>query len=346
MENRIKSRDVKSISPAMPDLEEALELTTQSVAALFGPTHRTISSMPIVVSYNAKIALVKQVDRDDEITFLTTRAVDGKVGEESWTEEHLDAYKIRDEFLQVGSPRQALDFLRDTGEFLPYADPISWKDFLRWQNLAEIVIEHKSLAALVKAMFAGQPKEDLDPSGELEQILKLLTGEYQHTYFKKEEWQPSSEELASIKRSSEETPRQAERMYMESLQAIEKGRAIKRERQQGLESWFYAPPPSSYSIELAPRNPTAEFIQNMRRGGALVDYVHPLEDLFPTLVIRPSCTLHAIAASIYADRIAGVRSGKCPGCGKWFEVESQKTKKYCGDTCRERLKKQRLRASS
>ena len=76
----------------------------------------------------------------------------------------------------------------------------------------------------------------------------------------------------------------------------------------------------------------------------MIDLLLSPDQLEPFLVIHATCALHAIAGTIYAERVASVRSGKCPGCGELFEIQKQKTKTYCDKkSCREKMKKRRQR---
>ena len=331
----------------------------QATAALYGTKQRNISAMPIVVSYHARIPRVRQIKQSGEIVFQTTSsrfvdeifrdAMEGKtdVGRlEGWADRICDAYDVRDEFLKITTERQALDFLREYGEFLPYDQQISWTDFKRWQRYAELVYERDRLSAAYKDIFAGHPTDETDPTGELAEVLRMLTG-YPHTYFgDRPEYEPSQHQLEQIHRTAEilsETPRQTEEHYQRSLAAIKNGAAIGHQRQQELESWFRAPPGSAYSVEFVPKEPDADLARNMQRGGAMLDYLIDQEELRPILVIWPSCALEAIAAAIYAERVAGVRVKKCPSCDKLFEIEAHKEKTYCDRQCQDRMKKDRKR---
>ncbi|WP_158789029.1 hypothetical protein [Granulicella sp. L46] len=331
----------------------------QATAALYGTKQRNISAMPIAVSYYAKIPRVRQIEQSGEVVFQSTsgRFVDeifrdategntdvGRI--EGWAHRPCDAYNVRDEFLKVTTERQALDFLRENGEFLPYDQQISWTDFKRWQRCAEMVIERDTLSSASKAIFAGRPKNDTDPTDELKQLLLMLTGIYPHTYFGDSAPPPSQHDLEQLRRVTgitSETPRQAAEKYQETLAQMKKGAAIRHQRQQELEHWFYAPPPSAYSIEFVPKKPNPDLERNMQRGGALLDYLIDQEELLPVLVIYARCALEAIAAAIYAERVAGVRVGKCPACDKLFEIEAHKEKTFCNRQCQDKMKKDRRR---
>jgi hypothetical protein len=332
------------------DLSGQVTRARAATEALLSTASRIVSAMPVVVDYPATIHSVRQIGAEDEILFVTSLwGESGDHPEQSWRVEHLDVYKIRDEFLALRTPREALNFLRETGRFLPGGTDVSWRDFERWQRYAEIVMERKQLIEFMKASFSQRSTAKIDPSGDLKQISLMLTGIYPHNYFGRSEQSLSPETLASLRRSAEitsKTPHEAERNYRETLNGMEKERDVAHDRQRTLETWFYEPPDSACSIKFIPRHPDEEFFRNIQRGGALLDYIHPLEDLIPVLVIKPACTVEAIAAAIYAERLAGIKCEKCPGCGFWFEVGSQQKKTYCSEKCRERLKKRRQRDST
>ena len=219
----------------------------QATAALYSTKQRNISAMSIVVNYHAKIPRVRQITQSGEIVFQTTSgryvdeifkdAMEGKtnVGRmEGWADRTCDAYDVRDEFLKVTTERQALDFLREYGEFLPYDQQISWTDFKHWQRCAELVIERDILTTASKAILAGTPEKEIDPTGELTQLLRMLTGVYDHTHFgDRPTHTPSPHELEQLRRITEvmsETPRQAAERYQETLDTIrtEKEKARKQ----------------------------------------------------------------------------------------------------------------------
>jgi hypothetical protein len=49
----------------------------------------------------------------------------------------------------------------------------------------------------------------------------------------------------------------------------------------------------------------------------------------PYLRIEALYILEAIAATIYADRVHGLRNGKCKQCLKLFKIESDHDQKFC-----------------
>ncbi len=335
-----KSTSRYSVSASKPEVGSTTlpPFAVRRVAATPKQTkRRCIESMPIEVYYPARIVRVLKAFREGETIFIATRWLQGHEGQvEGCEQESLDAYAIRDEFFNVKTERQALDFLRETGEFLPYGDEISWHTFRLWQRLAELVRERDLLAiAHRETMLARRPY----PKAELDQVLRLLTGIYPHEYFGPPHVVPENT-LDMLRRAAQVLGDKPER----ALDGLRKGEELQRQRQRALESWFEAPPPEAYSIEFVPREPDPERLSQLGQGGALMGLIFSPEELKPVLVIRPRCTLEAIAAAIYAERIASVRAGKCEGCGEWFEIGSQKNKAYCDDPrCKVKVKKRNQR---
>jgi len=333
----------------------------QAAAALDRTKQRIISPMPIVVSYQAKIPRVRQVTTQaGEIVFQTTSSrfmdeifrdtMDGttQVGvPEGWIDRIRDAYTVRDEFLKVKTDREALDFLRENGEFLPYDNQISFTDFKRWQRYAELVYSKRDeLSAAHKTIFAGDPTGKTDLTGELDQVLRMLAG-YPHTYFGDSPPPESQETLDQLRRGSaliaKERGDNPERAYQELLAEMKEGRYQIHKRQQELEQWFRAPPLSAYAVVFVPKERDAEVERNMQRGGALLEYLIDQDKMRPVLVIYPRCALEAIAAAIYAERVASVRVGICASCGKLFEIEAHKERMFCDRKCQDRKKKENKR---
>ncbi len=201
--------------------------------------------MPIIVAHPAMIPRVQQITRSGQTIFVTTRWVEGNEGAaEQWEEKFLDVFDIRDEFFRVTTERQALDFLRATGEFLPSGDQLSWDHFKRWLRYAELVSDQTTLSAAHKAMLTGHTADDVDLTDEPRQVLFMLTGIYSHTYFGERNGS-LPQEVEQVRRIAEvtsETPHQADATYWQMRQDIREGAALAHQQQQSLEHWFYAPP--------------------------------------------------------------------------------------------------------
>ena len=175
-------RTQTSMSPGEPD-DTRSQPSATTIEAVQNTKRQYIEAMPIVVSYPATIARVQQVARAGEVVFVTTRWLKGRMAV-SCEQTTLNAYAVRDEFLSVTTEREALNFVRATGEFLPLGDEISWPIFQLWQRLAKFVHERATLSAAHKATMLEEqppPSKKLDNAQrlariELENIQRLLAG--------------------------------------------------------------------------------------------------------------------------------------------------------------------------
>lgn len=116
------------------------------------------------------------------------------------------------------------------------------------------------------------------------------------------------------------------------------------EEDRELRSWFHRPPSRAISIELKPRIVTAQLLRSIR-SGVMIEYLCPRDELEPVLLIEATAIIQAIAATLYADRMAGVTIKRCPEpCNRLFEVKDRPWQKYHDERCKELNKQRRLRA--
>lgn len=292
------------------------------------PKDHLISAMPVVIAYTAIIGRVEYYKSSEEPVFKFTRDLeDGRQGEQ-WEEVPENAYAIRDEFLRIKTPEKAPEFLRKTGRFCPLSDRITWEEFKRWQRFAYLVQEQGQLRAAMN---------ESPWSGECGEVLNALTGLYPSSFF-----------------DGYEIPCEENEWYSKYLRDHPKLPAMMHEGRQTRESyhrtvceWFRQPP---FSIEWLPKSQEIEqeIRQKRQRGGAMIEFLLPKERLQPVLFIRPTTTLTAIAAAIYAERIQGVEYRTCLWCGDLFKVGKRSTKTFCGAPrpCKGNAKKKRTRDSA
>jgi len=312
----------------------------QEAVAAFeaAPKEQPISDMHVVIAYTARVERVRHFTRAGEHVFEFTRLVkDGEYGHERWEQLGRNAHAVRDEFLRVKHPIEALDFLSNAGLFSPLNDWITWSEFQRWQRFAELVQLHTPLAtATNEAQF----------SGECAEILKALTGDriFRSSFF---DGCASSRTVAQIK-SEDEGLARAYNDHPELRSAVEKGRRLQESQRRELWKWFHQPP---LSIEWIPSCEEAEqramqSFQNKGFGPWMMEFMLPKKELRPVILIRPRYTLQAIAGAIYADRIHGVEWRKCKWeeCPDTFRVGSRKNQEFCvGRPCRENYRSNQKR---
>ena len=304
-------------------LQNALDATQN------GPAERAISAMEVVVWYVAMLGRVEHFKRGEEHVFRVTREFidsEGRKGE-GWEEKLLNPYALRDEFLRIKEWSGALEFLGSSGTFSPFDDTLTWSEFKKWQRFVYLIQEHKQLAA---AMQSGNWGE------ECGEVLKAITGIYPSSFFDHPQ-QPESRLEAKWKADPHIWP------------MIQKGVARHEEVRRKLWEWFREPPASACSIQWVPKqNADMQAIsRKLQAGGAMIEFLLPQNALKPVLLLRPSNTIQAIAAAIYADRINGVEYRACDVCKSLFKLGVHKDKKYCDrEGCKNRAHQRNRRAAA
>jgi hypothetical protein len=288
-------------------------------------SERAVSAMPVAVHYVARIGRVELAKCRDDYEFRITRTFeDGRKGEQ-WSDQSLNVFTVRDEFLKVKTPGEALDFLTATGEFYPLNDTIRWSEFKLWQRFTHLVQEHNELAS---AMKCG------DRSGEHTEALKALTGIYPSRFFE-------------LPHNAESDLDKQWRNDPEIGEMIREGEALEVKCRRDLCAWFHNPAGEACSIEWIPKEGeiNEDLTRKLQSGRAMIEFLLPREELRPVLVIRTRYTLQAIAAAIYADRIQGVEYRTCSVCNALFKVGAHKNKKYCDrERCKNTAHQRRRRA--
>ena len=291
------------------------------------PAERTISAMQVVVWYVAIVGRAEHHKRGEEHVFWITREfADGRRGEE-WEEKPLNAYAVRDQFLAVKEWSEALEFLGCTGVFSPLSDSITWSEFQRWQRFAYLVQEHDGLASTMQGDKWG---------GENGEVLKALSGIYSSSFFSSPP-KPESSLEAEWRADPHIGP------------MIQKGIAHQERKLRELCAWFREPPAAAASLQWVPKNDADKktVLRKLQAGGAMIEFVLPQSALQPVMLIRPYCTLQAIAAAIYGDRIHGVEYRACEMCKVLFKVGAHKEKKFCDrGTCKNRAHQKNRRANA
>ena len=111
---------------------------------------RVLPALPIRVVYEPSSIIPSVEKRGEEIIFRF-RYVDGVEDGTDLSEGGVDAYSLRDAFLTIKTPGEALDFLALGGPFRDYdaddklRDSMTWRDFQRWQGIIRIVLTEGTL---------------------------------------------------------------------------------------------------------------------------------------------------------------------------------------------------------
>jgi hypothetical protein len=278
-----------------------------------------------------------------EHTFAFPGQIEGEPDSIACDRSPRNAHAIRDAFLRVKTPIEALGFLSDTGEFSPLSNTITWSNFLKWQRIAYLVQEHEQLAsALAIANW----------NSECGEVLKALMGSHEGSFFE------SSGFTQTL--PIEDTPEHRQKEYSNA-----KLQRIQELRWRKLWSWFLNPP---HSTEWIPNSQEAKQkllkmwndertgllffldanldVSPGARGGALIEFLLPKEERQKVILVRPNYTLQAIAAAIFADKANGVGYKKCgwEKCNELIRIGLHKDKLYCGDRCKGNAHQKRKRA--
>lgn len=288
------------------------------------PAERNLSAMEVVVSYVARVGrMVHPKPAEMYVSRLTREytTAEGYSGEQ-WDDRLLNAYALRDEFLGIKSWNEALDFLCSTGIFSPLNDAVTWREFQQWQRLAHLVQEHDGLATTMRSN---------EWAGENGEVLKALSGICPTSFF----GSPMTPEPESGRKW---------RADSEVVRMVREGQAVQEQKLRELCSWFRNPP---VSVQWVPKKPqdNLEVLGKLQRGGAMLEFLLPQNDLQPVLLIEPRATLQAIAAAIYGDRVNGVEYRTCEMCGSLFKLGAHREKKYCDrERCKNRAHQKHRRS--
>ena len=323
---------MKSMEIAAKENADRLTRIERAMATYQGdPDVGSISAMPVLIDFEADWREYRHYKRGEEHVFdssIEKGQKDDSIYEQELKTSCLSAYAILDDFQNVKTPLDALDFLNKTGQFSLLDYRFTWSYFKRWQRFAYLVQEHNLLASAMR--------ED-QWSGECGEALKALTGNHPSTFFDGSELQPTG--------GREEVERRARWMFENAERVQENTRIVEEERGK-LCAWFRQPPDNACSIEWIPK--TAEdcqMIDAQVAKGAMAEFLLPQEAMRPVLFIRPTYTLEAIAAAIYAERIEGVEYRACEVCSELFEVGTRADKKYCSrERCKNTAHQRRMRA--
>ena len=333
----------------------------------------SVGPMPVVVDYTAVVGRVEFFKRGEEHIFIQTKTIPDRSGER-WEEVCESAYSIRDEFLKVKTVGEAIEFLQKTGEFSPLRPRLAWTEFQKWQRFAWLVQEHSELAASMQSN---------EWSGDYAEALKALTGIYPSSFFdgcenalylnEKPINSPAADlrRLEKLSRKSRDATNheewlnayEREKEELMDQHASEWYEQDKEQRLRDLYKWFIKPPvtiawqpidedaaqkiikhhvdpATGLAIPIAEESP-------IMRGGALIEFLLPQDQLAPVLLIQPRYTLQAIAAAIYSERIQGITYRKCvwTKCTELFRIGSHKNKLYCDPPkpCKGNAQKKRQR---
>jgi hypothetical protein len=122
------------ICMAKPDLEQIKRRFDNKEMSV----ERTIDAMKIYIDYESKPT--KWICHEHESDFIFCEPPGMHTQLKSSNPISLDPYLVREEFLSLITPMEALTFLNRIGDFWPLP-AITWKEIERWQDFLKIVAE-------------------------------------------------------------------------------------------------------------------------------------------------------------------------------------------------------------
>ena len=288
-----------------------------------------ISAMPMLIEYSAHIfGTYQRSNRDGEPVFRRLHP-QRQVGVPYADREDRDAFALRDSFLTVVNPTEALHFLREAGDFALDGTEMTWTIFQRWQTYARAMHVREEREAVLGA--AELPQVHNATYREMVRMTRMRLSSRAdspepHTYFSERTPYPTSgdrwDELTRYERAVSETAEGAGLRIEATKQHLQAGEELGAQWQRELEAQFVSPVPGTYRVEW--------------------------ETERPAIVFHPRCALEAIANAIQVDRLAGLRYTRCSKkrCGRIIPIGDQKGKQYCNRLCRDAARKQRQRAAA
>lgn len=289
------------------------------------PTSRTISAMPVVVSYYARIGLVEQFRfRDEAVFVLRVCGEDLKGRFLEYALDELDPYEVLREFQRVSTERQALDYLRHTGDFSPVKRWVSWSEFKRWQRFVEILQDTEALVQ--EQSHIWEPNR---PHPEQREVIRVL-GSKDHQFF-----------IGSLHDEALAVNESTGKVVL--IEESDNGWEVRAKKQRQLETYFLAPP---VTIRWWPKPSFKVNPATVTYAGGLPEFLAPQGEQVPKMFIESSTSLEAIAGALYADRVAQVTKRICQNenCRKTYEPKSPQQTKFCSSRCSEATKQRHRRA--
>jgi hypothetical protein len=335
---------------ATADSERVKRINEMLEAFTGAPKEQPLSDLHIVIVYKATLERVKQYMRSGEHVFQFTDKKEGHPTACEWDYQTRNAHAVRDWFLKVKTQTEALDFLSNTGIFSPLSHEITWSEFQLWQRFAYLVQQHSELAATTM--------NERPQTGECMEVLKALTGEaflFPSSFFDEVDGKMSPAEDEAFWRDLR-SPVQTDQQYREMCEDIRESDRKHVLKRYELYSWFHKP---LASIEEIPANKEAEkkatrYYEGKGFGPWMIEFILSRHELQSAILIRPTYTLQAIAAAIYADHKHGVEWRACGNanciCGPSRSPKLVKLgaygNKYCSKKCKTATLKRRARKAA
>ena len=212
---------------------------------------------------------------------------------------NLDAYAIREAFESADTPEKALRLLSGAGRFWIW-DRVLWSQFREWQQYFKWLRLDPELA---RKDTVGR-KAIETARGFSNSFFAMSDTEFTHSRFPPE----AIRELGSERLRENERSDSTELVH---LRTFARSLGWMTNRKMMDLCWY----------DSTDATPPEDRRRNTTTGKRAV--------LDPYIRIEAWCILEAIAATIYADRIHGLRYHKCKHCLRLFRVESAHGAEFC-----------------
>ena len=209
---------------------------------------------------------------------------------------NLDPYAIRDAFESIETPEEALRFFGESGPFWGWRT-ILWNQFQDWQQF-------------FKWLRLPPDVAQKSPEGRRARDSASLYGDNPFFAMSDAKFTRSRIPLDERKQMGAKRLREIEWADHLELQQLRNLAFDLRDRKIMDISWYNASNPGPPDAPWRTM-PTKQ------------------SNIEPYLSIRPKYVLEAIAATIYVDRLHGLKHQKCKHCRKVFQIESDHGAQFC-----------------
>ena len=236
----------------------------------------------------------------------------------------LDAYQVRADFETAKTESEIRQFLNSAGRFLPLGSTLTMSEFREWQEFIKLLRRDD-----FRQVVSTDPR-----AREASLAIYNLTSAFFGAYERAQQYHTAETERI-VRNSPEQTRKRTQEAFAEAQERETKRRRALMD--------YIREPPAYVRSRLTP-----EAIQSFERGNRQFPPTGPEQkDIMPVLVFKPTCALEAIAATIAADRLRGIRHRVCDGCKRLF-IRKKRSQKYCGGTsCKDKARtKRRTEADS
>lgn len=287
---------------------------------------RRATTVPVMIHYRVFVDVVVSREKDGEVIFsrwIDPTPVTEGVAIPYEGPRQLDPYKVREAFTSAKTEQQIRSFLSAAGDFWPFGH-ISMTEFTEWQELIHLIRREDFI------QLAAGDERARDAYLTIHNF--TVPNSAPRSFFTATD-QQAQEEEARILGNMQAGPRE------EMKRAFDESRKWSRQRRRELFQYITQPQASVVLV------PTPEIECLIEKGEHKPVWPMPYSETMPTIVFTPTNVLEAIAATIAADRLQGIRHRACASedCRNLIPIsKGSRERFYCeGKMCKARARLQR-----